>query len=463
MRASISQLIPTDVATWQQFVISEQIANRTLAEIADDKAFSGSKIPFKSFLQLRAIWPKKLNPGKASKTLQAAGFFTSDDVALASKLVFRSGMGCRRGLDKLDAFLKYLDREETPTRPETPPRFSKCSGEDFGAFAAPLQNLGLLLPERKGVPDSEIYTPRIYADREFRWLLEKEGEAEGEGGLDKILKLDLNKSDVAHMTPLPDDNLEGIMNYLDIVNEESPDTPDSPLAQARYRKMSQALRAGSARASYKGTAGDDAGTTNEAVKVDIREAIGGEKANPAAQQRLDSPTNPNLTTYSLQPQSRPSRFPPGRTRYEVQTSTFFFSFLSALQAHVFPIFPVPPIIAIPEECRYGFGWLPSALPTTATSTTTTVKMTTTTNKPLEQVQHKCQRLYIACPDGAFLRQESLSVRLRFAYFELKPFRREGAKFGLIAMEETAEIAAILYEELWISKDEFVVPLFFDLS
>jgi len=115
--------------------------------------------------------------------------------------VFGSGLGCRRGLDKLDAFLKYLDRGETPTSPETPPRFSKCSGEDFGAFAAPLQNLRLLLPEKKGVPDREIYTPRIYADGGFRWFVGEGGEGEGEGGLDKLSKLDLNKSDVAHMTP----------------------------------------------------------------------------------------------------------------------------------------------------------------------------------------------------------------------------------------------------------------------
>jgi hypothetical protein len=128
-----------------------------------------------------------------------------------------------------------------------------------------------------------------------------------------------------------------------------------------------------------------------------------------------------------------------------------------LQTHIFPIFSVPPIIAIPEERRYEFGWLPSDLPTTAAF------MTTTINQPLQQPRRRRRCLYVACPDGAFYRQESLDVGLRFAYFELKPFRRKGANWALIAKEETAEMAAILYQELRISKDRFVALLFIHLS
>jgi hypothetical protein len=138
-----------------------------------------------------------------------------------------------------------------------------------------------------------------------------------------------------------------------------------------------------------------------------------------------------------------------------------------LQAHIFPLFSVPPIVAFPEECRYEFGWLPSDLPTAAASMTTTTKTTTTTttttNQPLQQPQHRRGCLYVACPDGAFHRQESWDDGLRFAYFELKPFRRQGANWALIAKEETAMMAAILYQELRISKDRFVVLLFIHLS
>jgi hypothetical protein len=458
------QPIPKDLATWQQCVESEQITHRALTQIADDKAFSGSNIPYKSFLQLRAIWPPELNSlGACSKTLQAAGFFTPDDADLAEKLVYGSGLNRWRGLDKLDAFLKRLAKGGTAISLETPPQSSKCSGEDFGAFAVPLQNLCLLFPERKGVPDRVIYTPKIHMNRGFQWFAKEEGEQD----LEKISKLDLNKSSVAYMTPLlgsfeePMSDIEESISDIDIVDGKPPGTLDSPLVQVQYRKTRWHAQALSDRSARTSTAGDDDGTTTETSKADIRGAIEGKDTNPAAQQGPDSPVIPNRTLYNLQPQPCLSRFPPGRTRYEVQTSNFFFSFLSALQAHIFRIFSVPPIVAVPEECRYEFGWLPSDLLTTAASMTTTT--TTTTNQPLQQPQRRRRCLYVACPDGAFYRQESWDVKLRFAYFELKPFRRKGANWALIAKDETAEMAAILYQELRISKERCVVLLFIYLS
>jgi hypothetical protein len=445
------QPIPKDLATWQQCVESEQITHRALNQIADDKAFSGSNIPYKSFLQLRAIWPSELDPSGARKTLQTAGLFTPDDADLAEKLVYGAGLNRRRGLDQLDAFLKHIAKGETAMSLKTPPQSSKCGGEDFGAFAAPLQNLRLLCPKRKVVSDRVIYTPKIHMNRGFQWFAEEEGEQD----LDKISELDLNNSSVAYMTPLlgaseePMSDIEEFISDIDIVDEKRPGTPDIPLVQVQYCKMmrqAQALNDGSARA---------------------RGAIEGKHTNPAAQQEPDSPAIPNLTLYSLQPQSHPSRFPLGRTDYEVQTSNFFFSFLSALQAHIFPLFSVPPIVAFPEECCHEFGWLPSDLPPAVASMTTTAKTTTTTttttNQPLQQPQHRRGCLYVACPDGAFHRQESWDDGLRFAYFELKPFRRQGANWALIAKEETAMMAAILYQELRISKDRFVVLLFIHLS
>jgi len=63
--------------------------------------------------------------------------------------------------------------------------------------------------------------------------------------------------------------------------------------------------------------------------------------------------------------------------------------------------------------------------------------------PGDKKQKNC--LYIAVPDGAFISQKNWNTS-RFAHFELKPFQRqEGASRSSIVREETAEIAAILYE------------------
>jgi hypothetical protein len=104
-------------------------------------------------------------------------------------------------------------------------------------------------------------------------------------------------------------------------------------------------------------------------------------------------------------------------------------------------------MAIPEERPYRFGQSP------ITAIHDKGGIATERNpKPF---------LYIAVPDGAFISQIGSKNESRFAYFELKPFRRQGAKCTQIILEETAEMAAILYQELPVSG--LVIPFFLTFS
>ncbi|KAI8302681.1 hypothetical protein K4K61_007759 [Colletotrichum sp. SAR11_59] len=103
-----------------------------------------------------------------------------------------------------------------------------------------------------------------------------------------------------------------------------------------------------------------------------------------------------------------------RTAYEVQTTVFFVAFFHALFAYRLSILWSDFVRVAAEERQYKFG--PS--------------------------------LFTACPDGAFY-TPSFSPD-PFLFFELKPFQRRMQR-EKICKEETAEMAAILSQQLAVSR------------
>ncbi|KAJ3960489.1 hypothetical protein N0V92_002865 [Colletotrichum tropicale] len=103
-----------------------------------------------------------------------------------------------------------------------------------------------------------------------------------------------------------------------------------------------------------------------------------------------------------------------RTAYEVQTTVFFVAFFHALFAYRLSILWSESVRVAAEERQYKFG--PS--------------------------------LFTACPDGAFYTPPFSSDP--FLFFELKPFQR-GMQREKICKEETAEMAAILSQQLAVSR------------
>ena len=400
---------PKDFPSWKRLVEQLQIGNEPLTSFVTGGKFSGSCMPFNSFLQLRAIWLESRGYGDAFAMLRGTGIMTEADWQLAGKIVKSNS----NGIAQAHNFFEKL-----ACQPKTPS--SEYSASIYGAFAVPLLLYRALTWYAKkgaarhtpnwnknnsdGGDSNDAWTPKIlHCPPEY----DMEGVRQ---------MLDYNPPDPERAKDNEnEDSLENL-DYLNDLSLSSPEelSPDSPSAQ-RLRQKQERLQNPSTNAEPSaGDSHNDESTTQD-------HGIGPTMSIPALPAVSFQATYSFCASANTIERPHPSRRAL-RTTYETQTSSFFFGFLSALLVHVLPHSDTPCIMAMPEERPYHFG-KPSV--------------------PGDKKQKNC--LYIAVPDGAFISQKNWNTS-RFAHFELKPFQRqEGASRSSIVREETAEIAAILYE------------------
>ncbi|KAJ3954652.1 hypothetical protein N0V92_008841 [Colletotrichum tropicale] len=114
-----------------------------------------------------------------------------------------------------------------------------------------------------------------------------------------------------------------------------------------------------------------------------------------------------------------------RTRYEVQTSNFFSSFFYAFFPHYLTLVWSRYLKVVTEEASYRFGG----------------------THPVGSCTAPSPPIFVARTDGAFYEvgEDDYRKKRCFLPFELKPYcRRE--KLDATCREETAEMAAVIYEE-----------------
>jgi hypothetical protein len=120
-------LPPKDFPSWKTLVKQRQIGNKPLTSFATEGKFSGSCMPFNSFMQLRAIWLETRGYEDASAMLRGIGIMTEADWQLAGKIVKSNS----NGIAQAHNFF-----EELAGQPKTPS--SEYSASKYGAFAVPL-------------------------------------------------------------------------------------------------------------------------------------------------------------------------------------------------------------------------------------------------------------------------------------------------------------------------------------
>ncbi|GKT81116.1 hypothetical protein ColTof4_13539 [Colletotrichum tofieldiae] len=408
--------VPGHYQSWVDDVKRRNVEKRRLDQIGsslkDDacanskkKPFSGSKMPHNAFLQLRAVWPPQLDGEHAGRHLQAAGLVSERSRQTAQHL-----LGRRRseGHDKFLAFLDAVCDGGSPSTPLQQSAYVKSQqhAEDrLGSFVPLLSLWKQLKPSAKkklpladAVVDAQTPGPQRGPQGRFN-------------ALSLVSKLDLTKCS-AGFDP---DGLSDLLAALDdlSIDTETPSKvlPPSDTSRSAAREPTPSTLAGPT--AYSPASRPSSLPTSQ----------------PAAA-GTDAGKNPGPHCAAPSVSTAPPKFPKkGRTRYEIQTSLFFGVFFHVLFAYQFSISWTNHIHVVTEETPYLFGQRPAVKPGEAPSS---------------------RAYFTACADGAFYAEEE-SRRL-FLSFELKPYPR-GEKKQSTCREETAEMAAIIWEEfVWGKQD-----------
>ncbi|KAK2041721.1 hypothetical protein LZ31DRAFT_586347 [Colletotrichum somersetense] len=108
--------IPANPTQWHLAVREANLETTSLGNMDEHRASSGSTTPHAAFLQLRVIWPRRLPSVAATQKLQCGGFFDSNDLHLAERIIEH-----KAGTDgALEAFIKEISSPSAPQNPETP-------------------------------------------------------------------------------------------------------------------------------------------------------------------------------------------------------------------------------------------------------------------------------------------------------------------------------------------------------
>jgi hypothetical protein len=217
---------PKDFPSWKRLVEQLQIGNEPLTSFVTERKFSGSCMPFDSFLQLRAIWLEGRGYGDAFAMLRGTGIMTEADWQLAGKIVKSNFNGIAQAHN---FFEKLAGQPKTPS--------SEYSASKYGAFAVPLLLYrALTWYAKKG---AARHTPNWNKNN-------SDGGDSNDAWIPKILycppeydmegvrqMLDFERPD-----PEQAEEYEGILNNLDdYFNDISLSSPDSPLAQRQRQKQ----------------------------------------------------------------------------------------------------------------------------------------------------------------------------------------------------------------------------------
>ncbi|KAF9869489.1 hypothetical protein CkaCkLH20_13027 [Colletotrichum karsti] len=412
--------LPGTVDAWLCEVRAEGIASAKLGDIKADKHFSGSTIPHKAFLQLRAIWLPAKESSTAPADLEAADFFNNTDRELATSCLDAHPLQLQNFFATVES--SYPDRNVMdPFLPATPILGKARLGtppktDDLGMFGPAFTSWRRLKPfsrPQRSRGEMSHFTPKVMMG--FDHALQENLL------MQPVSRLDLNKTKLQPRQPetptaggnhLADDLIAEILGNmsLDKVVEDL-DTPTKPTRGSR-----------------------PAGTGQQRQHVSSSAAVHDTVPAKPANEKVD-----NVPLHETEDFDAPAvRL--GRTEYEVQTSHFFVTYADTLLAHALSLSFSNCLSIVPEERQYGFG---------EAATLPVPKEETAAPSSSGAVRKKRQRscLFVACPDGAAYVKPDHGSRKAFLHFELKPFRRDGSARALtICREETAEIAAILYQE-----------------
>ncbi|CAI0646412.1 unnamed protein product [Colletotrichum noveboracense] len=401
--------LPDTVHAWQCQVRAEGIANAKLGDIKADGHFSGSTIPHRAFLQLRAIWLPSKEGAAAPADLETAGFFNRTDRDLATSCLDANH-------SRLENFLSTVEASNHDRRPQDPfpvtPSLGKArlgspsQADDLGMFGPAftswqrLKPIGKTQGPPKGMPN---FTPKV--------MIRVDPTLQENLLLQPVSRLDLTGA----KSQLPPQNAEDLIEdiFASMSLSETSfdiDTPSKPPRGGRPGATGQREQPVPAMPAMEG--GDPAEPLNERVNaVPVLELADSDA--PAPLVRLL------------------------RTEYEVQTSHFFVTYADTLLTHALSISFSNHLSIVPEEQRYGFG--KAAIPPVPEGEAAAPSSSGTGGRR--------PYLFVACPDGAAYVNLGDKLRKAFLHFELKPFRRDGSAKALnICREETAEMAAILYQE-----------------
>ena len=433
--------LPGDSAAWHQLVHQYGLADKTLSQIGQGDPVSGSKLPFEAMLQLRAIWLDQIySPLVATSALQNAGYFDDQAARLAAKLLKRTSPAL--GLDKVFRFIDYVALNQPyPKTPKSskptgsasaPPRAAAppYPGYKYEGVAGALQAyLRLQHPSHAKKQEIITSTPKVYFGGDL-------DEEEDQFRVNPV-PFDLarvNDPRASRSESLPQDFFDG--------SHTPPSTSSSSPSRGLSENLAQYMVSPSIRAAEDRVRRQEQRGPQETARHPLEtgdDGGGGGSSQASAALPIDEskkapgPTRQDPRVADVQ---RADTRRPFRTPYEVQTSVFFFSFISSLKSQFLPLSTA--IDAVPEEFPYRFGIPP--IPAR--------------KHPAKEAKEGGKRkerpkicLFTAVPDGSFSYVDHAGRDQVFAWFELKPFARKGPKATTIAIEETAEIASVLFSEL----------------
>ncbi|KAF3799133.1 hypothetical protein GCG54_00015315 [Colletotrichum gloeosporioides] len=405
-------LLPETVYAWQSQVRAVGIANAKLGDIKADGHFSGSTIPYKAFLQLRAVWLPLKEGAAAPADLETAGFFNRTDRDLATSCLDANH-------SRLENFFATVEASNHDRRPQDPfpvtPSLGKArlgplsQADDLGMFVPAFTSWQRLKPigKTQGPPEGmPNFTPKV--------TIRSNSTLQENLLLQPVSRLDLTGAK-SQLPPRSADELIADMCANISLSDTSVDI-DTPSKPAR--------------------GGRPGATGQREQPVPAPPAMeGGDPAEPLSE-RVDAvPAPEHADSDAPAPLVRP-----GRTEYEVQTSHFFVTYADTLLAHALSVSISNHLSIVPEERPYGFG--KAAIPPVPEG-----EAAAPSSSGASRSRRQRPHLFVACPDGAAYVNLGDRLRKAFLHFELKPFRRDGSAKALdICREETAEIAAILYQE-----------------
>ncbi len=233
---------------------------------------------------------------------------------MAEELIPISGP-CYRGLDKFHAFLHTIVKDEAVI-PETPSLLRQYSGDKFGAFAVPLQLLGVLLEKGRKVArhkyddnnndsdNNDDCTPKIFS---YKDVYQPGSEESGcENNTREMRKLSFNSLRVLD-TPQEQETtyqgLSGVRSRFDIgsllVTDDIENmilchTSPSPSAEARRRRLEGLQSQGS------GNLLQHSIVNSKDRDWDRKDKLGAVKAQDTGMTRLVQPLE-NLPTLPFSP------------------------------------------------------------------------------------------------------------------------------------------------------------------
>ncbi|KAF0315825.1 hypothetical protein GQ607_016936 [Colletotrichum asianum] len=405
--------LPETVHAWQCQARAEGIANAKLGDIKADGHFSGSTIPHRAFLQLRAVWLEPKEGAAAPADIETAGFFNRTDRDLAISCLDANHSRFGNFIATVEASNHGRLPEDSSSQDPFPvtPSLGKArldspsQADDLGMFGPAftswqrLKPIGKTQGPPKGMPN---FTPKVMI--RFNSTLQENLL------LQPVSRLDLTGAKSQLPPRIADDLIEDMFSMSLSDTSFAIDTPSKPARGGRPGATGQREQPVPAMPAMEG--GDPAEPPNERVDaVPVLELADSDA--PAPLVRLL------------------------RTEYEVQTSHFFVTYADTLLTHALSISFSNHLSIVPEEQRYGFG--KAAIPPVPEGEAAAPSSSETGKKR--------PYLFVACPDGAAYVNLGPRLRKAFLHFELKPFRKDGSAKALnICREETAEMAAILYQE-----------------